>query len=81
MPMEEDYNPSGTVTKVTRNTLGGRGIDMISTTASSTTTLAYPLYDGHGNMVATIGKAGTSSIASARTYDVWGSVRFEDTGQ
>lgn len=77
MPIEEDYNPSGTITKVTRNTLGGRGIDMISTTTSSSTEDRYPLYDGHGNMIATLGKNGSGgcTIDDLRTYDVWGSVR------
>lgn len=77
MPIEEDYNPSGTVTKVTRNTLGGRGIDMILTTTSSGTEDRYPLYDGHGNMIATLGRNGSGgyAIGDSRTYDVLGSVR------
>jgi RHS repeat-associated protein len=42
------------------------------------TNTAYPLYDTHGNMVATLTKntGGTSwSIGDERSYDVWGGVR------
>lgn len=38
MGFEDDYNPSGTITKVTRNVLGARGIDRISITENSATT-------------------------------------------
>ncbi|MEQ1821694.1 MAG: RHS repeat-associated core domain-containing protein [Fimbriimonadaceae bacterium] len=78
MPIEEDYNPAtgGGVTKVTRNALGARGIDMISVTTSSGSNTKYPVYDGHGNCVATLAKAGSSySMGDWRAYDVWGSVR------
>ena len=51
MPIE-DAAVVGSATTVTRNGLGTRGIDFISTTTSSATTVAYPIYDGHGNMVA-----------------------------
>ena len=76
MGFEDDYNPSGTVTKVTRNLLGARGIDRISITENSATTHGYPLYDGHGNCRAILTKNGTSyGTGNWRTYDVWGSVR------
>ncbi|MEQ1821695.1 MAG: RHS repeat-associated core domain-containing protein [Fimbriimonadaceae bacterium] len=78
MPMEEDYNPAtgGGVSKVTRNLLGARGIDMISTTTSGGTAVAYPIYDGHGNCIATLAKNGTGyTTGNWRSYDVWGSVR------
>jgi RHS repeat-associated protein len=55
-----------------------RGIEMMETTQNSATTQAYPLYDTHGNMVATLSKntAGTSwSLGNERGYDLWGSVR------
>jgi RHS repeat-associated protein len=58
--------------------VGARGIEAIETTGSSGTSTAYPLYDVHGNMVATVAKntGGTAwTIANERSYDVWGSVR------
>ncbi len=42
------------------------------------TTTAYPLYDTHGNMVATLTKnaSGTSwNVGNEHSYDVWGGVR------
>ncbi|MEQ1823303.1 MAG: RHS repeat-associated core domain-containing protein [Fimbriimonadaceae bacterium] len=81
MPIEEDYTTGGSVTKVTRNALGARGIDMISVTTSSGTNTRYPIYDGHGNCIATLAKSGTNSYSMGdwRTYDVWGSVRSGNT--
>jgi RHS repeat-associated protein len=79
MPIEEDFDTSGTANDtVTRNFVGARGLEAISTTQNSVTNTAYPLYDTHGNMVATLSKntAGTSwSVANERSYDVWGGVR------
>ncbi|MBA4294152.1 hypothetical protein C0431_14415 [bacterium] len=78
MPVEtfEDFSTGND--KLTRNFVGARGIEMMETTVSGVTTQAYPLYDTHGNMVATLSKntAGTSwSLGNERSYDVWGSVR------
>ena len=56
-----DTTSSGST--VTRNGLGARGIDRIERVNSSGTTVGYPLYDGHGNMVATLGKSGSSYFA------------------
>ena len=45
---------------------------------SRVTTTAYPLYDTHGNMVATLTKnaSGISwNVGNERSYDVWGGVR------
>ncbi|MFM9872493.1 MAG: RHS repeat-associated core domain-containing protein [Fimbriimonadaceae bacterium] len=78
MPVEtfEDFVTGNDV--LTRNFVGARGIEAMFTTANNSTTAAYPLYDTHGNMVATLSKntAGTSwSVGDERSYDVWGSVR------
>ncbi len=78
MPVEtfEDFSTGND--KLTRNFVGARGIEMMETTQNSVTTQAYPLYDTHGNMVATLSKntAGTTwSLGNERSYDVWGSVR------
>lgn len=59
---------------------GARGIDYMElfTTASSQW-VKFPLYDGHGNMIATIKRAGAGNSSfttgDARTYDVWGGIR------
>ena len=69
-----DTTSSGST--VTRNGLGARGIDRIERVNSSGTTVGYPLYDGHGNMVATLAKAATSySLGDQRAYDAWGVIR------
>jgi RHS repeat-associated protein len=78
MPVEtfEDFSTGND--KLTRNFVGARGIEMMETTVSGATTQSYPLYDTHGNMVATLSKntAGTSwSLGNERGYDLWGSVR------
>ncbi|MBL1153285.1 MAG: RHS repeat-associated core domain-containing protein, partial [Armatimonadetes bacterium] len=42
----------------------------------------YPIYDGHGNMIATLGQTQGSpyySLADLRSYDVWGAVRSGST--
>lgn len=76
MPIEESAAPYGGLFTVTRNTLGVRGIDRIERVNSSGTTTGYPLYDGHGNMVATLAKSGSSfSLGDIRSYDAWGVIR------
>lgn len=77
MPVEEDEKwITGSVDKLTRNFVGVRGLEAITTTASNNTTTVYPLYDTHGNLVATLSKSGTSfTLGDQRTYDVWGGVR------
>ena len=75
MPVEEDSVVSGT-SSVTRNFVGARGIESIFTTTTSGTTTAFPLYDCHGNMVATVARNGAGfTTSNIRTYDVWGGVR------
>jgi RHS repeat-associated protein len=80
MPVEESERETLTqnLLKLTRNFVGARGLEAISTTQNSVTNVSYPLYDTHGNMVATLTKntGGTSwNIGDERSYDVWGSVR------
>ena len=61
--------------------LGARGIDSISRyygtpSSFSLQEVSYPVYDGHGNMVLTIRRDGSSfTTHDERRYDVWGSVR------
>jgi RHS repeat-associated protein len=62
-----------------------RGIDYIykkfkqsGSSTWNTTAEQFPLYDGHGNMVATLSRDGSSFVVNnRRTYDVWGGVRNE----
>jgi RHS repeat-associated protein len=78
MPLEKEVIQGGSVQSLTRNFLGGRGLEAITTTENSVTTTTYPLYDTHGNMVATLTKnaSGTSwNVGNERSYDVWGGVR------
>lgn len=76
MGIEDDYNPAGTITVVNRYALGARGIDRVEHYESSTTTYGYPLYDGHGNMRATLARSGSSySTGTVKVFDVWGGVR------
>jgi len=74
----EDVWTDGTDTVLTRYGIGARGIDVITKKVNSgSETLAYPLYDTHGNMVATLARSGGSSysLSNEQSYDVWGSVR------
>ena len=48
----------------------------------STTTVGFPVYDAHGNDVATLSRSGSGgfSLADRRTYDAWGVVRSQQSG-
>lgn len=70
MACEEDYTNGSTYT-TTRYGIGARGVDYIAKTASSTT-VVYPLYDAHGNMIANVNTSGT--LADGRYFDAWGNI-------
>jgi len=71
-----ELDGSGILQKVIDHAIGARGVDGISTTTSSGTSVAYPLYDAHGSMVSTFAKAGTGySYSSVRSFDAWGVIR------
>ncbi|MBV6502721.1 MAG: hypothetical protein AKCLJLPJ_00773 [Fimbriimonadales bacterium] len=81
MCVEEDYTVwvgpfQGQSTVVTRYGVGARGIDWMEKSGSGGG-VSFPLYDGHGNMIATLSRSGSGSFAvsNARSDDVWGSVR------
>ena len=78
MPLEESVTTSGNTT-LTQNFIGARGLEAMTTKVGNSTPItSYPLYDVHGNMVATVqkGSSGTSwTIHDERSNDVWGSVR------
>jgi len=86
MPFElETLKPDGTVT-ATREALGARGVDAeesVTGTWTGTTrtlgssTIAYPLYDAHGNRACTLSRYGSGSWTtdSPRFADAWGTMR------
>ena len=56
--------------------IGGRGVDAIFKNGAT----AYPIYDAHGNMVATLSKVGsTFQLSNQRSYDPWGAIRLGNT--
>jgi RHS repeat-associated protein len=75
MPFETtDVATSGTT--VTDNAVGPRGIDAMIVTTSSGTATSFPLYDAHGNMVATLARSGsTFTTGNQRSFDAWGGIR------
>ncbi|QYK54244.1 MAG: RHS repeat-associated core domain-containing protein [Fimbriimonadaceae bacterium] len=83
MPTEEDFDTTGTSSDtVTRNFVGARGIEAMTVDSGSGAVTSYPLYDTHGNMIATVRplSGGTAwDIADERNYDVWGGVRQGNT--
>ncbi|MCZ7580363.1 MAG: hypothetical protein M5U21_06035 [Fimbriimonadaceae bacterium] len=52
----------------------GPGIDFLAESIDGgAETVGFPLYDGHGNMIATLGRAESSpyfGVADLRSYDV-----------
>jgi RHS repeat-associated protein len=72
----EDTDVSGGSTTVNDYGLGARGIDWISRNTGSGPNIQFPCYDAHGNMVATISRAGSSyNMSNERSFDAWGAVR------
>ena len=73
----EDVWDDGTDELVTRYGIGARGIEVISKIENGgSETFGFPVYDTHGNMLATLGRSGSSyTTGNWQTYDVWGSVR------
>jgi RHS repeat-associated protein len=73
MLMEDQDTGAG---KLTRYGLGARGIDYLALTTTQGTTEGYPVYDAHGNMVATLAKSGGGyQVSDRRAYDAWGIIR------
>ncbi len=67
---------NGSVSAVERRGLGARGLDLIERTTQTGTLTGFPLYDAHGNNVATLTRSGASwSVGDERSYDAWGRVR------
>ncbi len=63
-------------TTITRQALGARGIDWTQATTSSGSSVSYPIYDAHGNNVASLSKSGSSySLSGRRSYGAWGEIR------
>jgi len=74
----------GSTVDVTRYGLGARGIDYMeyvtgwTNSGGGTTSVAFPVYDGHGNMVACLSRSGQNSfsLTNQRSMDAWGNVRL-----
>jgi RHS repeat-associated protein len=75
--------------EVTRNTVSPRGIDMIEAERVNSAipndpllnnpSRVFPVYDGHGNMVASLKRgSGSYTLANEKRYDAWGQVRYDD---
>jgi hypothetical protein len=94
MKRYEDYaycnNGNALRRDVTRFALGARGVDMIERQLMEAPTNVpgftpdfnayrfYPIYDGHGNMVAELRKDTSSNgfnLVAQRKYDAWGGAR------
>jgi hypothetical protein len=73
MPVEEYYSGSEyprDYLQVIRYGIGARGIDFIERVRTQSGTVqGYPIYDGHGNMVATLAKSASSPYFSVN--DPW----------
>jgi RHS repeat-associated protein len=81
MPMETYVIKADSSTVLTDNGLGACGLDYVSLTTtpsggSPTTTISFPIYDAHGNEVATLSRSGSSyALSNQRSYGAWGEVR------
>ncbi|MCH7995036.1 MAG: hypothetical protein IIB57_11415, partial [Planctomycetes bacterium] len=74
----EDLETDGTNTTLRKLAIGARGIDMIAKTVNGGTEVkAFPLYDVHGNMVATLARDSGNGFTTGnvQSYDAWGGVR------
>jgi RHS repeat-associated protein len=83
---EDEQILTGNLT-VTRYGLGARGIDECERQTgtvsggqhnlTSSTSVWYPVYDGHGNQCGTLSRGlnNTYTLANVRTFDCWGNVR------
>lgn len=78
MPLEECLTDTGNSGNnyTTRYVSGARGMDRIETTTNSGSTVGYPVYDAHGNMLTSLAKSGSGyTYATCRLYDAWGGIR------
>ena len=72
-----EYDGSLVWQKTSDFALGARGIDAISVTTGTGTTISYPIYDAHGNMISTLSKAGAGyTFTAERSFDAWGVIRL-----
>jgi len=70
--MMDSYKLNSGALVVNRFGLGARGLDFMETGGN----VAFPVYDGHGNMVATLARNGAGyTVANRRSFDPWGKVR------
>ena len=74
----EDVFQNGSTTTVTNYAIGARGIDAISVSQNGgAASIGYPVYDTHGNMIATLSRFGPSyHLNNQRSFDPWGNIRL-----
>src|SRR5579884_538298 len=65
MGIEDVDTSTGKPTAVTDYAIGARGIDRMVKTQNGSSVTAYPIYDGHGNMVSTLEEATGGSYTTA----------------
>ncbi|HMS55767.1 MAG TPA: RHS repeat-associated core domain-containing protein [Fimbriimonadaceae bacterium] len=80
MTVEEDYLESvvnDPLYVVTQYALGARGIDGVRKYDEiNDESWYYPVYDGHGNQIATLARSGSSfALDNERLFDAWGVVK------
>jgi len=77
MAIEDVETPASGNPTITRYGLGGRGVDFMEQTApNNVVTRGFPIYDAHGNNVATLYRNGTGyAVQNLRRYSAWGNVR------
>lgn len=76
----EDVEVGGSNPGTTDYAIGGRGVERLAFTSGSNTSVSYPVFDGHGNMTATISESGSSySSGNSRSFDAWGNIRNSDS--
>ncbi len=80
MTVEEDYLESvvnDPLYVVTQYALGARGIDGVRKYDEiNDESWYYPVYDGHGNQIATLSRSGSSfALDNERLFDAWGVVK------
>jgi RHS repeat-associated protein len=57
-----------------------RGVDVMESRVGGAVTTGFPIYDAHGNNVATLSRSGTTyALGDKRTYDAWCLVRSQDS--
>ncbi len=80
MGIEDTEAPATGTPTVTRYGIGARGVDYIERTQGSNITAGFPIFDAHGNNIATLSRNGGGyTVSDRRSYDAWGVVRSQQS--